>query len=89
MALGAGRGEIVVLVMRETLRLAGMGIALGVGAGLAVMGLIRSMLYGLAPHDPATFAGAAAVLALVAVLAGYLAARRASRIDPMAALRRE
>ena len=89
MALGATQGEIVALVMRETAGLTVVGIAIGLVGGFALTGLIRSMLFGLAPHDPATFAGAALILAAVAALAGYLPARRASRVDPMVALRCE
>jgi ABC-type antimicrobial peptide transport system permease subunit len=87
MALGATRGEIVTLVMRETAALTAVGIVLGLAVGYAVTGLIRSMLFGLEPHDPATFAGAAVVLAAVSAAAGYLPAQRASRVDPMVALR--
>jgi ABC-type antimicrobial peptide transport system permease subunit len=70
-------------------QLAAIGIAAGcVGAMLAGR-LLTSMLYGLTPRDPATLAGAVAVLALVAIVACWLPARRASRIDPVAALRME
>jgi predicted permease len=89
MALGATRGEILALVMRETASLTIAGVVIGLAAGLALTGLIRSMLFGLAPTDPATFAGAALTLAAVAVVAGYLPARRASRVEPMVALRYE
>jgi predicted permease len=89
MALGATRGEIVTLVMRETAALTAVGIVFGLAVGYAVTGLIRSMLFGLEPHDPATFAGAAVVLAAVSAAAGYLPARRASRVDPMVALRQD
>jgi len=89
MALGATRGEIVTLVMRETAALSAVGILLGLAVGYAVTGLIRSMLFGLEPHDPLTFAGAAVVLATVSAAAGYLPARRASKVDPMVALRQD
>ena len=85
----ATRGQIVELVMRETAGLTAAGVVIGLAAGLALSQLIRSMLFGLAPHDPATFAGAALVLIAVAAVAGYLPALRASRVDPMAALRLE
>jgi len=88
-ALGATRGQIIALVMRETAALTAAGVLVGLAAGLALSQLIRSMLFGLAPHDPATFAGAALVLIAVAAAAGYLPALRASRVDPMAALRLE
>jgi predicted permease len=88
-ALGATRGQIIKLVMRETAGLTAAGVVIGLAAGLALSQLVRSMLFGLAPHDPATFAGAALVLIVVAAVAGYLPALRASRVDPMAALRLE
>jgi ABC-type antimicrobial peptide transport system permease subunit len=88
-ALGATRGQIIALVMRETAGLTAAGVVIGLAVGLALSQLIRSMLFGLAPHDPATFAGAALILIAVAVIAGYLPALRASRVDPMAALRLE
>jgi predicted permease len=88
-ALGATRGQIIALVMRETGGLTAAGVVIGLAAGLALSQLIRSMLFGLAPHDPATFAGAALVLIAVAAVAGYLPALRAARVDPMAALRLE
>jgi predicted permease len=87
MALGASRAEITAWVMRETAGLTIVGVLIGIIAGLGATRLIRSMLYGLEPHDPAIFAGAAALLAVVAAVAGYLPARRASRVDPMVALR--
>jgi putative ABC transport system permease protein len=88
-ALGAAPGDLVRDVVLGGVQLAGIGIAAGcVGAMLAGR-LLTSMLYGLTPRDPATLAGAVAVLALVAIVACWLPARRASRIDPVAALRVE
>jgi predicted permease len=89
MALGAGRGEIAALVLRETAWIAGIGLAVGVVGALAVTRAIRSMLFGLAPQDPVSFAAASGVLIVVAAIAGYFPARRASRVDPMVALRHE
>jgi ABC-type antimicrobial peptide transport system permease subunit len=88
-ALGAAPGDLVRDVVLGGVQLAAIGIAAGcVGAMLAGR-LLTSMLYGLTPRDPATLAGAVAVLALVAIVACWLPARRASRIDPVAALRME
>jgi ABC-type antimicrobial peptide transport system permease subunit len=89
MALGAGRGHVLSLVLREVLVLVGIGVAVGVPAALALTRLARSMLYGVEPHDPATLAGAVLLMAGSAALAGYLPARRAARVDPMVALRCE
>lgn len=89
MALGAGRGHVLSLVLREVLVLVGIGVAVGVPAALALTRLARSMLYGVEPHDPMTLAGAVLLMAGFAALAGYLPARRAARVDPMVALRCE
>ena len=87
MALGATRGKVQVDVMARTLRLAAIGIVLGAATSVAVAALIASLLFNTQPADPATFADVVALLAAVALLAGYLPARRASRINPMVALR--
>jgi ABC-type antimicrobial peptide transport system permease subunit len=87
MALGATQVGVLLNVIARTLRLALMGIALGMAASFAVARLIASLLYGTTPTDPATFAGMAVLLCAVASVAGYIPARRASRIDPMTALR--
>jgi ABC-type antimicrobial peptide transport system permease subunit len=89
MALGAGRSEIVGLILRETGWLAVIGIIVGIGGALAATRLIRSMLFGVAPQDPMTFGIAGIVLVAVAAVAGYFPARRAARVDPMIALRHE
>jgi len=89
MALGAGRGHVLSLVLREVLALVGVGVAVGVPAALALTRLARSMLYGVEPHDPATLSGAVLLMAGFAALAGYPPARRAARVDPMVALRCE
>ena len=87
MALGATETRVQLDVIWETLRLALIGIALGMMASLAVARLIASLLFQTAPTDPFTFAGVVVLLGTVALLAGFLPARRASTIDPMVALR--
>ncbi len=87
MALGATQGRVQLGIIARTLGLAVTGIAVGTLASFAVSGLIASLLFGTAPTDPATFVVIAFMLGSVAVLAGYIPARRASRIDPMVALR--
>ena len=89
MALGADRGRILGMVLREAGGLILVGLALGLpGAALAAR-VLTTQLYGVAPADPATLASSAAVLLAVALLAGYIPARRASRVDPLVALRAE
>jgi predicted permease len=87
MALGATPGRVQADVMIRTLRLAATGIVVGAIASFAVAALIASLLFDTKPADPATFAGVVTVLAAVALFAGYLPARRASRVNPMVALR--
>jgi predicted permease len=89
MALGAERGHILGMVLTEALALAVLGILVGVPAALAASRLVASQLYGLRPTDPATVIAATALLAAIAALAGYLPARRASKVDPTVALRYE
>ena len=87
MALGASRARVQADVMARTFTLALIGIAIGAIASFAVAALIASMLFETRPIDPPTFAAVAVLLASIALLAGYLPARRASRINPMVALR--
>jgi predicted permease len=87
MALGATAGRVQMGVIRKTLALTLIGMAVGALASVAAAKMIASLLYGTAPTDPVTFAGMALLLGLVALVAGYLPARRASRIDPLVALR--
>jgi predicted permease len=89
MALGAQRGEVVRLMLLDGLRPAFYGLVLGLAASVGTVRLIRSMLYGTRPLDPAIFASVAATLLAVAVMACLVPAWRASRIDPMQALRTE
>jgi predicted permease len=89
MALGARGGNIAWMILRETLYLVLAGLALGVPAALVGAKLISAQLFGLKPTDPLTLIGAAVVLTVVAMLAGYLPARRASRVNPLHALRYE
>jgi predicted permease len=89
MALGARGGNIAWMILRETLHLVFAGLIVGVPAALIGARLIAAQLFGLNPTDPLTLVGAAAVLTLVAMLAGYLPARRASRVNPLNALRYE
>ena len=89
MALGARAGNIAWMVLRETLYLVLAGLVIGVPAALVGAKLISAQLFGLKPTDPLTLVGAAVVLTIVALLAGYLPARRASRVNPLNALRYE
>lgn len=89
MALGAVPADVVWLVMREAIVLVGAGVVLGLGAAWGSGRLVSSQLYGVSANDPWTMAGAAAALAIVALLAGYLPARRATRVNPVLALRYE
>jgi macrolide transport system ATP-binding/permease protein len=89
MALGAQRGAVVWMVLRRVLLLAAAGLAISVPAALIAFRLVKSFLFGTQPNDPGILAMAAVVLLIAAILAGYAPARRASRIDPLAALRHE
>jgi predicted permease len=89
MALGAQRAHVLGLVMRESMALVLIGIAIGLATALAAGRWVQSLLYGLAPSDLATLAGAIGLLTAVSAVAGYLPARRASRVDPLIALHTE
>jgi ABC-type antimicrobial peptide transport system permease subunit len=88
-ALGAETGAVLRMVMGRTVALAGLGIGIGVVAALLLGRLTASLLYGMEPGDPSTLAGTVAALVVVALLAGYIPARRAARVDPIQALRFE
>ena len=88
-ALGAGRGRVIGLVLKEAALLLVIGLAVGVGLSLWAARAATSMLYGLKPYDPVTLGGAVLLLAAVALIASYAPARRAAGLDPMDALREE
>jgi ABC-type antimicrobial peptide transport system permease subunit len=88
-ALGAGRNSVMGLILRETGMLLAVGLGAGVLIALAAGRAAATLLFGLQPNDPLTFAAAGVLLAIVAVGASYVPAWRASRVDPMVALRHE
>jgi predicted permease len=89
LALGAARKTVLVMILREASSLAALGAVIGVVVAALLSRYVRAMLFGVTPADPATFCGAVAVVACVALLAAWIPARRASRLDPIAALRHE
>ena len=89
MALGAPRGSVVRLMLRDVVALLALGMAAGLAASLAAGRLVTSLLFGVRPRDPLQLAGAVLILAAATAVAAYLPARRAARLDPMAALREE
>jgi len=88
-ALGAQTADVIGLVMRQAAQLTGAGIGVGLAGALALTSVLGSLLYGVSARDPLTYATLAALLALVALLATWLPAWRASRVDPILAIRRE
>jgi predicted permease len=88
-ALGASSRDVQWMVLREVLVLVVAGASVGIPAALAAAGIVSGLLFGVTPADPLTIAGAAITLILIALMAGYLPARRACRVDPMQALRSE
>ena len=87
MALGAQTGDVRKMFLRQGLSLTATGIVLGIGVAFALTRVMSAFLFGVGPLDPMTYAVVSGVLAAVALLATYLPARRASRVDPMVALR--
>jgi putative ABC transport system permease protein len=88
-ALGAQSSDVLTLVLKRGLTLAMIGIGMGFVGALAMTRALAQLLYGLTPTDPLTFGGVSAVLGLTALLACYIPARRATKVDPMVALRCE
>jgi ABC-type antimicrobial peptide transport system permease subunit len=89
MALGARRPDVVTMILRQVVILAIAGLVIGIPTATALSKLVAGFLFGIQPNDPLALAIAVVILLASAVLAGYAPARRASRIDPMAALRHE
>lgn len=89
MAIGAQPGDVLRMVLGGGMKLATVGVALGIAAALGLASLVASMLFGVTPFDPASYAMTAAILMLVAALACYIPARRAMGVDPLVALRQE
>ena len=89
MALGAQRSSVLKMVMGSALRLAFLGVGIGLAGALAVTAALRNTLYGVSATDPLTFAAVSALLLGIAALASWAPARRATRVDPMVSLRAE
>jgi len=89
MALGAGRADVLRMVASMGLRLVAVGVAIGLAASVVVNRLIASQIWGVSAHDPLTLSIVVSVMAVVGFAACYLPARRATRVDPMIALRCE
>ena len=88
-ALGAQRSNVLTLVLAHGAGLAGAGIGIGLAGALGVTRFLRAMLYGVSPFDPMSFVAVTFVLSAIALLASYVPARRAARVDPVEALRQD
>ena len=89
MALGAQRAQVLALVLRKGVVLTAVGVALGLVGAAAGSRLLQGMLFGITPLDPKTFVAVSVMFGLVAMFASYVPARRATKVDPMVALRSE
>lgn len=89
MALGAQVGDVLTMILGQGMRLIGVGIVIGLVASFALMRLLKGLLFGVGTNDPLTFVAITLLLMVVAVLACYIPARRATKVDPLTALRYE
>ena len=89
MALGATRGDVLSMILRETLSMTAVGLFLGIAAALGSSHFVSNLIYGVSARDPITLAAVCMLLAVVAALAGWVPARRAMKVDPMVALRHQ
>jgi ABC-type antimicrobial peptide transport system permease subunit len=89
MALGAQRHQLLLMVLRQSVWILAVGLMVGVAGALTVTRLMRSLLFGIGPADPLNLSLMAAILLVVALIASYVPARRAAKVDPMVALRDE
>lgn len=89
MALGARSGDVLKLVFRQALVLTAMGLTIGLAGALAASQIVANLLFEVKPNDPLTYVAVSAVLAVVALAACYIPARRAAKVDPLVALRQE